>query len=439
MLTRVFSCLLWSATTAMFAPPHFVMNLDLPPAARWDGAVGLVLAAHPFEHSFGAAFADHNASMFNKLTYSDWAMMGDTVKKHWPEQAAELQGISRQFIAAGHCVTYEYLCGWVFFHELAHSDLQDAEFSITAACTGIVAQDLQGNVIHAGNMDQSPPQVRNVTLSVAFTSANRTLMRGVDWYWFTTGLTRLVRRGVASLQENWRTAPAPHDVIPAADVKRDIAAGTLPQVWAFRHALSADVVGAAAPPLAAPTFDSVMQHMMGVPLAAPYYVIMAGPGPSQGAVFARNNSGVPEGGLLRLADVTREAAATAAGDGLTDGAGAQLRSGAPPGGGGAPGWFIAQSNYDHWLPDRPDDPRRTAAERTLVQFGQPASVSAMGLFAVCSTYPVHNPHTAYTAVMEPSTGQLHAFVRQSMCPDDPGQSVVQDSRYCLAGPADGLR
>jgi hypothetical protein len=63
--------------------------------------------------------------------------------------------------------------------------------------------------------------------------------------------------------------------------------------------------------------------------------------------------------------------------------------------------------------------------------GQDVATNELGLFAVLSTYPVHNPHTAYTVIMSPAKGALHVFVRQAMCPENAGESVIADSRYCL--------
>ena len=80
----------------------------------------------------------------------------------------------------------------------------------------------------------------------------------------------------------------------------------------------------------------------------------------------------------------------------------------------ASNFFIAQTNYDHWQPDPPQDPRRTALERYLNEMGRELGTSKMGLFAAISTFPVHNPHTAYTAVMQADSGALTSFVRTSM-------------------------
>ena len=54
-----------------------------------------------------------------------------------------------------------------------------------------------GGTLHVGNMDQSPPSVRNVPLLVKFFDGNgSTKFEGVDWYWITTGVSRAVRGGV---------------------------------------------------------------------------------------------------------------------------------------------------------------------------------------------------------------------------------------------------
>jgi len=298
-------------------------------------------------------------------------------------------------------------------------------------CTGLLAQDADGVVHHAANMDQSPPAVRNVTLRVRFVdsrgthgctptgemanadteSAGTVLFEGVDWYWFTTGVSRAVRRGLASVQENWRTtSPVAH-----ADVLRDIAAGVQPQIFVFRIALLQAAAEAATPGRnsdAGADYESLVTYLSHVRLAAPYYVVMAGTAPGQGAVIARNRTGVAApGGVLRL------------GDGGGSGGGANYTS-----------WFLVQTNYDHWVADNPADPRRTAAEATLKQLGQTEAASPLGLLAVAGTYPVANPDTAYTAVMAATQGTLHAFVRAALCPVDPGATFA-DPSYCSVPPA----
>ena len=64
--------------------------------------------------------------------------------------------------------------------------------------------------------------MRNVTLRVRFTKGNSTVFDGVDWYWFTTGVSRAVRKGVASLQENWRSLKT---LVPLDEMLKRIKAG----------------------------------------------------------------------------------------------------------------------------------------------------------------------------------------------------------------------
>jgi hypothetical protein len=100
-----------------------------------------------------------------------------------------------------------------------------------------------------------------------------------------------------------------------------------------------------------PTFDSLLKAMIEIPLAAPYYVCITGPEPGQAAVIARNLTGADQ--------VLRIAANTTAGTIPTTPMMAEAGAGAGAGAGSA--WFLAQTNYDHWLPDPAADPRRSAA------------------------------------------------------------------------------
>ena len=152
------------------APPRFTVDLDAPAGARWRGAVSAVLAVHPWQWSFGATFAAHNATLFDNLTPAQYIALGAAVTSHFPEQAAELRTISAEFLELGQYVSFEYLCAWVWFHELDHTDLANAS-AVTAAaavsaslapapasstaprethheCTAIVAQAADGAIVH---------------------------------------------------------------------------------------------------------------------------------------------------------------------------------------------------------------------------------------------------------------------------------------------------
>ena len=378
------------------APPTFTVDLSQPPRLRWKGALASVLHAHTYEHSFGPIFAFHNASLFSKLPPSSWTQMSDSTDKHYPEQAQELRGISDEFAALGHPeVSYQYLVGWAWFHELAHTEILNATLFDTRECTGLLARDASGRTMHAANMDQSPRQARNATLHVRFVKDPRgpAIFQGVDWYWFTAGVSRAVRAGVGSVQENWRHSIPP---LPLAKVLEDISAGpaaAVPQMWVFRRALLAE------PPM---PWAKLSRFFESVPLAAPFYIVAAGPA-GQGAVIARNSTGSVGTTVLSDADAV-----------------------------------LVQTNYDRWLPDSKTDPRRTRGEQMLESIlgsgaDRDATATSLDLLAVASAFPIHNPHTAFTAVMDPATGALRAYVRDALCPTDP-QVIAHggQERYCTA-------
>eukprot|EP00927_Polykrikos_kofoidii_P010913 TRINITY_DN14608_c0_g1_i1.p1 TRINITY_DN14608_c0_g1~~TRINITY_DN14608_c0_g1_i1.p1 ORF type:complete len:414 (+),score=53.94 TRINITY_DN14608_c0_g1_i1:131-1372(+) len=391
-----FPCLLCAFVTVAFglvAPPNVVVDLSKPPQSRWEGAVEKILERHPYEYSFEPVFKSH-APLFDAISAAQRTRISSAVSRHYPDTIAELECISRQFAAIGHGeVNLEYLTLWLYFHELAHTELKEEAKISTRECTGVVAQSEADVMFHGGNMDQSPPATRNLTLRVKFIDeVGNTVFQGVDWYTIlSTGVSRAVKKGVATVQENWRTTK----MRSVDDVIADIEVGVISQMLVFRSLFTTAHKKSM-------TFAEFVGAVTSIRLAAPFYVVVSGPDTGDGVVIARNLTG--SDGTSRFAVLKDRSAPD--------------------------DFFLVQANSDRWLPDDPNDPRRTAAERTLRGIGHVEGASLLGLFAATSTYPVHNPHTAYTAIMSASTGELHAYVREALCPVDPYASVVQDTRYC---------
>ena len=82
-------------------PPQFILDIGKAPINRWEGAVTSVLKVHPFEYSFGPVFEAHNETLFSKLSVEQFEALGLSVKRNFPEQALELQGISNEFFQNG--------------------------------------------------------------------------------------------------------------------------------------------------------------------------------------------------------------------------------------------------------------------------------------------------------------------------------------------------
>jgi len=349
---------------ALSAPPVFSCDLTLAPEQRWVGALDLLAAQSSFEESWQQAFAFHNASLFNGLGADQWASLADALTAFYPDQAAELRGLSGEFLRVyGQVVTFEYLAAWVYFHELAHTDLAVGAAAVRPECTGLLVQDevglisiggkgrsryfhgracepdvlcvprdvsQAGEVVHGANMDQSPEAVRRLTLKVRFVDRNGVRFQGVDWYWFTTGVTRALAAGLASVQENWRTtSPVP----TLGQVMTLIEAGeATPQVFVFRAALLNAT--AAGRQRTNNNFEALVAALSTVPLAAPFYVVVAGTRPGEGAILTRNETGIdgPD------ADATQDRAEVAVS------ASGVAYPRLPASGAGS----LVQTNYDWW-------------------------------------------------------------------------------------------
>ena len=70
-----------------------------------------------------------------------------------------------------------YLSAWLYFHELAHTDVVGAGFD-SRECTGIVAETTRGNLVQLANMDPC-----HVNASVALEDALDVALNNMDIYW----------------------------------------------------------------------------------------------------------------------------------------------------------------------------------------------------------------------------------------------------------------
>ena len=122
-LSTSIAALLLLRASGTAVPPTFTVDLTLPPEQRWVGA--LELLPHSWDESWAPIFAYHNATLFDALPDGTLAALARALDAHYPEHAAELRGLARSFgrVYPGRSVSYEYLAGWVYFHELAHTDV----------------------------------------------------------------------------------------------------------------------------------------------------------------------------------------------------------------------------------------------------------------------------------------------------------------------------
>lgn len=353
-------------SVSQYTPPIIAVDLDGPPEQRWLGALDHVMQNWEWEYSFGALFKHINDTVVNSLPAHVFSDVGDALRTFWPTQYRELQGLVHGFAQYGHPeITYEYLAVWAYYHSLGHANFGGGSgFSRNPQreCTGVLVSSAGGVVTHGRNMDNEPEQLRNLTIHFKLRIGGHVVAEAMDWYWSGAGFMTVFVPGVVSMEENWRKLYHDYD---GSIILNAITRGAMSQNWFFREALFT---------LQLRKFEDLVNFTATVKTAGPLYAIIAGAGPHQGAVITRDP--VATYPMLLLSNQT-----------------------------GSDGWFLVETNYDHWLPDSNDDDRRTVAENALRQLGQ-AGATIEGVLGVMTTAPVLNADTVFTAVMRPSTGEV---------------------------------
>jgi len=233
-------------------------------------------------------------------------------------------------------------------------------YDFTAFCTSIVAQSEGGQMFHSRNLDYNIPGLKNITVVLHFTSNGTRLYSCATFLGYVGCLTGM-RPQVFSVTVD----------------ERDQANGT---IWEnIGEALKGGrSIGMFLRDTLAKEddFNSALQIITTTPLIAPVYIIVGGATAGQGYVVTRNRTDAADVWSLQEANQ----------------------------------WWLVETNYDHWLPDPPSDPRATVANKAMQALGQ-ASLSEDGLYGVLSTQPVLNSMTDYTAQMQVPTGNITVWIR----------------------------
>jgi hypothetical protein len=303
-----------------FTPPRLTISLDAPPEHRWDEAVTR------FNNSIHASL---NSLMANP-TYQEGIKVAEAVIKRDPsavrdwypeEQYQELKGIAR--------VTKVDL--WLLAAVTTIYDLTASGKADSKACTGLIVQKSNGEIIHGRNLDYSLKSIMSpLTAIIDFQRNNKTVWTSVS-YVFMTGFNTVVRPGVLSLTQDERDQGSV--LINWEDLFMQRRVCTFAQIR--------DVVDKSG------TFDDALNQLKTVKLAADSYFILAGVNAGEGAIITRSRD--PAAGV----DVWRLGADTES------------------------KWYLLETNYDHWNKTSPTDNRRAAARRFIDAAGQ-ASFSNNG-------------------------------------------------------------
>uniref|UniRef100_A0A2C9JL22 Acid ceramidase n=1 Tax=Biomphalaria glabrata TaxID=6526 RepID=A0A2C9JL22_BIOGL len=341
----------------------FVINLDLPPEKRWaelGAAKGpqilyLIAGFKEFVTDWGAA----GQALINFVD-SKGGNLDDTLPYPF---AAEIKGIANAVgMNLGEMVLYN------LFYEF---------FTV---CTSIVAEDSLGQLYHARNLDFGlfigwdiknktwaiTERLRPLIVNLDWQKGGKTVFKSVNFAGYI-GILTAVKPQLFTLSMDERFNPDGGFI----GIIKWIT-GNHNETW--MSFLTRDVMENAT------SYAEARTKLEKTVMLAPAYFILGGNQSGQGCVITRARESNLDTWEMRNAS----------------------------------GWYILETNYDHWEPPFFLDDRRTPAHKCMDQMGQ-KNAGFAGIFNVLSTQPVLNKLTTYSALMQVSTGNLETYIQT--CPD----------------------
>jgi acid ceramidase len=344
--------------------PLFVVDLDKPPAERWTQIAStyaqqindLVLGAKDFITAFlGETIVD---KLVNELS--------DLDSKLPQPYADELRGIANvSGVPLGEIVLYN-----VFYE-------------VFTVCTSIVAEDEQGKLYHARNLDFGlflgwnekthdwaiTERLRKTIVNVDWKKGGKTIFKSVNFAGFV-GVYNGVRPKAFTVTANERF-----------DLKDGGYIGILKWLMGDNSAswmtlLVREVMENAT------SYNEAVQRLSNTKLMAPVYYIVGGNSSGQGSIIVRSRTETLDVVTLNTSDPN--------------------------------GWYVLETNYDPKSKPLFIDDRRTPGNECMQKLGR-QNVSFSGLFNVLSSTTNLNKLTAYTTLMQVDTGTLETYIQK--CPD----------------------
>jgi hypothetical protein len=258
-------------------------------------------------------------------------------------------------------------------------------FELTPFCTSIVTQSSStGHVYHARNMDFGlgmpvlSENLRDIAVDVEFFKDGKPAFVITTFAGYIGAATGMrLQGGLFSITANEREMTGP---VPVPNIFKSIVnmvnalltTDAFPVTWAVREVLEDNSAAASE------SFDAAVSALSTRPFATQIYLTVGGTTLGQGVVLTRDHN--------KLLDSWRINATSG-------------------------GWFLVQTNYDHWLPMPPWDNRKKPAERALADIGADAVTPSSIYKDVLSRDPVLNQLTVYTTTMSCGEGKYASFVR----------------------------
>ncbi|KJH52398.1 linear amide C-N hydrolase, choloylglycine hydrolase family protein [Dictyocaulus viviparus] len=255
-------------------------------------------------------------------------------------------------------------------------------YEIFTVCTSIIAQDQNGHLIHARNLDfglflgwnpdihewQISSTLRKMIINVNWIKDGKILYKSNNFAGYI-GIYNGMKKGAFSITANERF---------------QLNGGYLGM---FRWLVGLEPDGKWMSWLTRETFEQfntyaeAKAHLMNTPILSPVYYILGGINPWEGAIITRS---------LNATDLLSELNPTEKN-----------------------GWYLLQTNYDLNKPVLYLDDRRTPGNQCMEKLGQ-KNVSFQGLFNVLSSRTTLNKLTTYTVLMDVGTGRFETIMQS--CP-----------------------
>lgn len=341
----------------------FIVNLDLPPEQRWTNVVKdkgpqIKLLLETIKN-FAKTIGPRATKVIGFLD-----QYGETMDKTLPQPfAGEMRGISNATgLQLGEIVLYN------IFYEV---------FSV---CTSIIAEDPSGKLFHARNLDFGlllgwdlkndtwavTEVLRPLVVNIDYQKQQKTVFRAVHFAGYI-GILTGIKPGIFTLTMNERFGLDGGYI----GILEWLLGKRTGQWMGFltRNTLEN-----------ANSYEEAKDMLSKTEMLSPAYYILGGNSSGQGCVITRSREKADDVWEMKNAN----------------------------------GWYILETNYDHWTAPLVIDDRRTPAHTCMNNLTQQA-VSIKGIFNVLSSKPVLNKLTTYTALMQVNEGHMETWLQY--CPD----------------------
>ncbi|XP_041356893.1 acid ceramidase-like [Gigantopelta aegis] len=339
-----------------------VLNLDLPPEKRWMKIAG--------QHKDGIK----NLLRLLKEFIKDWD--NSTKIIDWVDKNVGQLDKTLPYPFGGEIKGIADATGL----NLGEVVLFNLFYEFFTVCTSIVAEDPSGKLFHARNLDFGlfmgwniknhtwiiTEALRPLVINVDYQRGGKTVFKAVHFAGYVGVLTGVrPKLFTLSMNERFNIDGGYIGILEWILGERD-------QMW--MGFLTRIVMENAT------SYTDAEKRLSNTKMLAPAYFILGGLKSGEGSVITRSR----EASLYFW----------------------QMKD--------AGGWYILETNYDHWKNPLIVDDRRRPANKCMKEMTQ-KGVSFGGIFDVLSTKPVLNKLTTYAALMQVDSGTLETWLQY--CPD----------------------